>query len=206
MRTNDIVGKKFGKLKVISFSEKRNGRAYWNCLCDCGNYCIIERSALICGKTKSCGCYKIQRAREANITHGQRYTRLYSIYNKMIQRCYNKNNPKYKNYGMRGILICDKWLNNFTEFYNWAINNGYTDKLTIERINVNKGYEPANCKWIPAKEQAKNRTTNIIITISGEKDILSEWCKKFAINYKKANYKYHKGYSINEIFNIKSEE
>lgn len=106
--------------------------------------------------------------------HGKRYSRLWNIWEHIKQRCYNHNN---KDYGGRSIAVCSEWRNDFQAFYDWAINNGYDDTLTIDRINVNGNYEPNNCRWVPNKQQARNRRNNRTFTINGETHCLSEWCE-----------------------------
>lgn len=110
--------------------------------------------------------------------------RLYNIWRNMKQRCYNKNHAKYKNYGGRGIQVCDEWRTDFMLFYNWAINNGYKDNLTIDRIDVNGNYEPDNCRWATPKQQSRNTTKNRYYTINNETHCLSEWCEILNLNYK----------------------
>lgn len=115
--------------------------------------------------------------------HGDSYTRLYKIYKGMKSRCYGDYDKNHmKNYKNRGITICDEWLNNWLAFKQWAYSNGYTDVLTIERIDNNKGYSPDNCKWITKEEQATNRRTNLYITINDETHTMAEWCRINNIN------------------------
>lgn len=199
----DLTGKRFGRIFVESYFGHKGKKVAWNCVCDCGNKFVTVSCHLKDGHTTSCGCYRHEREIEANIKHGKRKTRLYTIFATMKQRCYDKNNPNYKNYGARNIKICDDWLNDFMQFYKWAISNGYTDKLTIERINVNGNYEPKNCKWIPPELQAQNRTTNIRITFNGETDILSNWCKNLGLNYKTIHERLRKGWKVDKAFKTK---
>lgn len=155
----DLSGLKFGKLTVLKFINKdKNYHCKWLCQCDCGNQKEILDTHLITGKIKSCGCLN----KEKITKHGQSHSKLYYIYYAMKQRCYKKNAKNYKNYGGRGIKICNEWLNNFISFYNWAIKNGYKEdakrgQFTIDRINVNGNYEPNNCRWINIIEQQKNK-------------------------------------------------
>lgn len=200
MKTPDLEDKKFGRLTVLFPVGSLKGKKYWLCQCDCGEELCVNTNSLTSGKTQSCGCYARERAIEANIKHGKRHTKIYNTYRGMKDRCFNKNNPKYKNYGGRGISMCDEWKNDFMCFYNWAMDNGYEETLTIERINVNGNYEPSNCKWIPACEQAKNRTTNIFIKYNGETKILSEWCKDLGLSYKKIHLRLSYGIPIEKIF------
>lgn len=109
--------------------------------------------------------------------HGLRQTRIYGIWNGMLQRCYNPNRPKYKDYGARGIGVCEEWRHNFKAFYDWAMANGYNDNLTIDRKNNDKGYEPSNCRWITIADQSYNKSTSKYITYRGETRTVAEWAK-----------------------------
>lgn len=197
-KPRNLEGQKFGRALVVSKAESKNGRRYWNCVCDCGNKFKTLAYHLTSGRTKSCGCYRHEREIEANTKHGKRSTRIYRIHHTMKGRCYDKNNPKYKNYGARGIYICDEWLgeNGFINFYNWSMANGYKNDLTIERIDVNKNYCPENCTWIPMGEQAKNKTNNIIIEMNGKKQILSEWCKELNLKYSFVHNRIKQGWNV----------
>lgn len=144
-------------LKVINLAYIKNHKTYWNCKCKCGKETIVYSDKLKTGHTKSCGCLKRQKTIERNYRHGLYGTRLYSIWHDMNTRCYYEKTKCYKYYGGRGITICDEWKNNFVNFYNWAINNGYKDNLSIDRIDVNGNYEPSNCRWATMQEQQLNK-------------------------------------------------
>lgn len=109
--------------------------------------------------------------------------RVYRIWHNMNDRCFNKNAKDYKNYGKKGIIVCEEWKNDFMNFYNWAIENGYNDTLTIDRINNKGNYEPQNCRWATMKEQHRNYSQNRFYTINGETKCLTEWCEIYNINY-----------------------
>lgn len=162
----DLTGQKFGRLTVIEqhgFGKpNKNGSRYsrWLCLCECGNYCERDSGELKKRYNHSCGCLGKEHLKEMcknNITHGMTDTRVYNCYKAMMRRCYNEKDPHYNAYGRRGIIVCEDWKGNPKAFIEWALKNGYSDDLTIERIDVDGNYEPENCTWIPMKDQYKNK-------------------------------------------------
>lgn len=128
-----------------------------------------------------------------------RENRLYNILNGMKQRCYNPKNNRYKDYGGRGIDICNEWLEDSLKFMIWSYENGYSENLTIDRIDVNKGYSPENCRWITAKEQMFNTTRNVYIEKDGLKLTLTEWANKLNINPKTLDKRRRLGWSDEDI-------
>ncbi len=157
-KIKDLTGQKFGRLTVIKMSElDRWKQAKWLCMCDCGNVVNVKSGNLRIGHTQSCGCLQKEATSKSNTTHGKRKTRLYRIFIHMKDRCYRESDKRYKDYGGRGITICQEWLNDFQAFYDWAMANGYKEDLTIDRIDVNGNYEPSNCRWTTWEEQAKNK-------------------------------------------------
>lgn len=171
------IGEQFGKLEVLEDlgaieRTAKNGNKYfphyWKCKCDCGNIVEVMTSNLTNGNTVSCGCHKKEMSRKTHLRHGKSDSRLYKIHKGMINRCENKNSEKYKNYGGRGITICPEWRESFEAFQEWAFKNNYQDNLTIDRIDVDKGYSPENCRWADGKSQANNTTKNRKVEINGE--------------------------------------
>lgn len=199
----EMINKKFGRLTVVEELQQRNkhGKKVYKCVCDCGNIRNVDGNSLRSGNTKSCGCLQREYAKsgKANRKHGFAKTRLDDIYFEMKRRCYDDHKPKYKEYGARGIKVCDEWLNNKIKFFDWAINNGYKENLTIDRIDVNGNYEPSNCKWSTQKEQANNRRTNINITYNGKTQTVMQWAEELNLNPKPMYKRYHAGWSAKDI-------
>lgn len=191
----EITGQKFGRLTVLEMLDERiNNYVACKCRCDCGNIIIVQSGHLRSGHTQSCGCYKSDRIKETHCTKASQFPRLYGIWGKMKERCTNKNCKGYKDYGSRGIKVCNDWFNDFENFCLWALDNGYKDTLTIERINVNGNYEPQNCTWIPSEEQSKNRRINIYIDdYDGSKLILEDFSQKYHLNRSTIKYRYSNG-------------
>lgn len=171
-----MIGKRFERLIPIKrgpekYFQSGRHRDTWLCKCDCGNEKIILGPDLRRGSTVSCGC---KHKEGMHRTHGKTNTRLYKEYQDMKARCYNKNNKLYYRYGARGITICDEW-GKFEGFYKWAIENGYTDELTIDRIDNDGPYAPWNCRYVSIKKQMNNMSRNRIIEYNGERHTVSEW-------------------------------
>lgn len=203
-RYEDLTGKKFGKLTAIAYDGKRGRKAYWVCQCECGKLKEVRADSLKSGKIQSCGCLKREQDK-INLdrtTHAMSHKRLYEIWQGMKSRCCNPNDARYANYGGRGITICQEWQNDFLAFYNWAIAHGYSDTLTIDRINNDRGYSPNNCRFTNNKEQCRNRSTNINIRIGNVTKTLAEWCEIFELDYKTVHARFHRNnaISIGDLF------
>lgn len=181
----NLIGNRYKKLTVESFAYTKGGKAYWLCKCDCGNSKVIAGRHLTEGHTKSCGCVRIAE-NKSRAKHNMSNTKLYNVYRGIMKRCYNSNNASYKNYGGRGIKVCDKWKDGekgSTNFLEWSLANGYKESLQIDRIDVNGNYEPSNCRWVTAKVNSNNKRNNIPITINGITKNLYQWQKTSGIRY-----------------------
>lgn len=191
-KPKDLTGVQFGKLLVI---EKAQSRVYpcgakiamWRCKCACGKETVVTAQALLCGRTVSCGCHKRMLAALGgpNKTHGRSRTKLYRVWCGMKNRCYNSNTDAFKNYGFRGISVCEEWKENFANFSDWAEKNGYTEGLTIDRIDVNGNYSPGNCRWVSRNTQNNNTRRSVKVTYMGRTQSIKDWCNELNLNYKK---------------------
>lgn len=202
----DRTGQKFGRLTLIERVENNKfNQVQWKCRCDCGKEVIVKSYSLTTGQTKSCGCLKKEQnyINIAKVKHNMTNTRLYNIWRNMKSRCLNPNNKRHKFYFDKGITVCDEWKNDFMNFYNWAINNGYRDNLTIDRINNNGNYEPKNCRWATITEQNNNQSNNIRIKYNESEYTLSELSKIYNIKRATLYDRIKRGWTIDEALNRK---
>ena len=150
---------RWGRLTVVEVLPLKNKeKRSCMCICDCGKQIKILANNLVSGTTKSCGCLRIETVKKRSATHKSSKTKLYRIWGDMKRRCSAKKCQRYKNYGGRGISVCQEWKDSFENFQNWAINSGYKEGLSIERVDVNANYCPENCTWIPYENQSRNKT------------------------------------------------
>lgn len=187
-RFKDLTGQKFNMLTVIKVDKFTPHGTYWLCKCDCGEFTSVRTDMLSQNKIKSCGCIKyLEGFKNKNKVKG---TKIYVAWKSMKDRCNNHNNSQFKDYGERGIKVCNEWLDKekgFINFYNWSYANGFIDtkdrsKCTLDRIDVNGNYEPQNCRWVNSKIQANNRRNNFLIKYKGEVHTLQEWSEALPIN------------------------
>lgn len=200
---DDLTGKTYGRLAVIGLSPKKSGRkSFWVCSCECGNKKLIRSDSLKDGSVQSCGCLKkeMDKVNLSTVRHSESHTRLHNIWLGIKKRCLNPKDAGYKRYGGRGITMCDEWAQSYEAFRDWANNNGYAGNLTIERIDVNLGYSPKNCTWIPFIEQANNRQGTIWVEWNGEVQNLRQWADELGIKYSTLNGRYHRGDRPPELF------
>ena len=191
MKLIDLKGQKFGRLTVLERDGNKGHEPTWKCVCECGNFTTVIGAELRKGNTTSCGCYakevtskRMKGKAPHNKRHNMTKTRIYKTWSAMKRRCHNPHDTSYYRYGGKGIEICDEW-NNFDNFYAWAISNGYSDNLTIDRIDNQKGYQPDNCRWATQKVQANNKTNNHKVCYKDKYYTIAQLSDMFNIPYKK---------------------
>lgn len=190
------IGEKINRLKLIEYTS--NGKGIF--LCECGTVKEISRYNVERGAVKSCGC--LFKEHPNNTKHSGSGTRLYIIWKGIRQRCNNPNCKIFKNYGGRGIKLCDEW-NDFNNFKEWAMINGYKDNLSIDRIDVNGNYTPDNCRWVTNKIQANNKRNNRLLTLNGTTKTMSEWSEETGIKVSTIWERLNKGWSVERALSQK---
>lgn len=174
----DLTGQKFGMLKVLEFAGMKDNRwAIWRCQCYCGNIVNVSSNDLRSGHTKSCGCF--------HRNQGRAKCRIWRCWNNMKARCYNPNNKSYKYYGGKGVKICEEWKNDFWKFWDWSVDNGYADNLTIDRIDSDGDYKPENCRWVTMYEQNLNKGNTAYINYEGINVSLMRMSQVLELDYYK---------------------
>lgn len=192
---DSFIGKKQGLLTVLSHFKKGKYNAnYFCCQCECGRISEIRVNHFFSDNQTTCGRHH-RKYKDAKV--GQA---LYSAWNSMCRRCNNPKDHKYYRYGKRGISVCEEWIKDYNNFYNWSINNGYELGLSIDRINNDGNYEPSNCRWTTRKEQQRNMCRNKLITYRNETRCLSEWCEILNLKYNTISSRLGRKWSINRAF------
>jgi hypothetical protein len=182
----DITGQRYGRLvavavDTIGLRKKRS----WHCLCDCGNEAVVLLFNLKSGRTKSCGCLRVESNKvnaEKNTTHGMFGTSEYEAWSSMKHRCANSNNESYHNYGGRGIQVCARWAESFENFYA-DMGDKPSDRHSLDRRENDGNYEPGNCRWATWEEQAENRRSTIMIAHNGLSKSRASLCREFGLKY-----------------------
>jgi hypothetical protein len=183
----NLIGNVYGRLTVKEFSHKdKKYRTFWKCVCECGNEVTVRIDSLSSGNTKACGCLGRELSEERFIKtitkHGDTGKRIHRIWCNMRDRCSAFGKERGEHYADKGVTVCKEWENYLT-FKCWALNNGYSDDLTIDRINVNGNYEPSNCRWATLQEQERNKSNSIFIEYKGVNKHLKDWAEEFHIKY-----------------------
>lgn len=199
-KQRDISGERFNNLIALNFEYRdKNHHHYWKFRCDCSSEFIARKSAVISGNTKRCRNCSLYERRKRATTHGLSKTRLYREWAGIIQRCESERSTSYNRYGALGVSVCEEW-HKFDAFAEWAMSNGYSDELTIDRIDSTGNYEPSNCRWVGNLEQANNKRTNVYIESFGEIHTIAEWARIYGIKYHTLYDRVKKGCDENELF------
>lgn len=207
----DLTGLKFGRLKVIGIAERRYSDKrkrhdyYWECLCECGNKCIVCGRSLVRGNTRSCGCLHRESAIEnvvKNHTHKLSRTTSYNCWRRAKGRCYNINNKSYKNYGARGITMYEHWIHDFAAFHNYVSKLEHFGETgySLDRINNDGDYAPGNLRWADVNTQCRNRRSNIVVEYNGKRMTLIEAAKLSGLNYGTLNGRANRGDTGERLF------
>lgn len=196
----DLTGRRFGRLVVVERAENSaDGRARWLCRCDCGQSKTVLGEHLKKGRTKSCGCAKSESSSKRFKKHGGRNSKLYRIWSNMKDRCNNPDCKAYRDYGGRGIKVCEEWTDDFSAFQKWALANGYKEGLTIDRKDNDKGYSPDNCRWTDRKIQGNNKRNCRYITYKGQRKTVAEWSEITGIPHETLLYRLNHGWETERI-------
>lgn len=195
-RFQNLLGQKIGRLTVVEYSGKtKKGASTWKCLCTCGNVKILKTEVLNKGTSKSCGCLAIELLKIRSITHGLKNSVEYSIWNSMKSRCLNKKHKNYKDYGERGITICDEWINSFETFYA-DMGNRPDNSYSLERVNNSLGYTKENCIWTTAKSQCRNRRSNHLVTHKDKTQTIQAWSEEMGIRHDTLLWRLKNGWNV----------
>ena len=196
------IGKKQFNYTVVDVVKREDRTRYeLQCLCNCGKTFYIYPYMFGKPMYKSCGCLKVKKINNYNRTHSGTNHPLYQLYLSMVQRCYKPNHKAYASYGGRGITVCQEWLDNPHNFYDWVESiGGRPEGYTLDRIDNSKGYSPDNCKFISMHEQARNKRSNIQLIHNGVTKCLTDWALEYGINNETARDRYHKGFPFEVIF------
>ncbi len=202
-KLKDLSGMKFGRYVVIgrSGSDSR-GQATWRCKCECGSEKVVRGYAIQRGSAKSCGCLVIETSKAVHTTHGLTIgnTKAYRAWVAMKTRCYNKNTRSYRDYGGRGITVCDRWINNFEQF---LLDMGTPPAgLTLDRIDYNGGYSRSNCRWASQYQQQNNKRNNVRITINGITKSRRQWAKDIGVHESTIGWRIKNGWSIQDAVTL----
>lgn len=174
----NLTGQKFGRLTVVGLSGVNAGKTHWLCKCECGTVKEVRGAGLRQGKAQSCGCIHSEMLRDRNRTHGGKGTRAYVIWQSMKQRCSNRRHENFKDYGGRGITVCERWVNSFENFL--ADMGEPPTGLTLDRYPDTDGnYEPGNCRWADAFQQARNTRKALKLTYNGTTKPLRDWAEEY---------------------------
>lgn len=191
-------GQSFGKLTVMECAGSRNQRRVWRCRCECGNVAVVPTYCLVGGNTRSCGCGKAELTRQAKTKHGMSRTAIYRIWCLMRSRCHDPRSQDYANYGGRGVTVCAEWRDSFQAFLA-GVGDRPSVKHSLDRIDVNRGYEPGNVRWAEQRTQCNNKRTNVVIEYDGERLTAAEWAARLGMDVRRVIARHNKGWPVEKV-------
>ena len=203
----EMIGKQYGNWTVLEYSHSvdnskyrrdkkafvKDARHYMLSRCVCGTIKKVRKDGLTSGSTKSCGCKN-----KRNSTHNKSKTKLYYAHQDIKSRCYNPKNKFFKDYGGRGIKVCDEWIKDFEMFYEWSIKNGFRKGLSIDRIDNDGDYSPENCRWVDMRTQNRNKKSNVYVTYKGKTQLLVDWANEKGMNRGTLSSRLISGWTLEE--------
>ena len=198
----NMVGDRFERLTVVEFIGREHNSSKWRCLCDCGVEVFAQRSALVAGTTKSCGCFRADRMSRLTYKHGEaggekrrKRSPEYKAWDSIKQRCFNPNAKEWKWYGGRGISLAPEWATDFSAFLAY-IGPRPSPKHSVDRIDGAKNYEPGNIRWADWVEQANNRSSSTYHEHNGITKTIAEWARDYGVNYHKLYKRLRSGWGF----------
>jgi hypothetical protein len=199
-RRKDLTGMRFGHLVVVEIAGKENGgNLRWKCVCDCGNFHEASGGNLQKGDVLSCGCKTKELQSKAKKTHGGTHEKLFRVWGHIKERCCNPTHKNFKDYGGRGIGICDEWKNDYKSFRDFCLAHGWQEGLQINRIDNNRDYSPDNVNFVTAKQNSNNRRSSVCVKVRGEVLTISEVAQKYKIPYFTIWRRHKKGWPDDDL-------
>lgn len=206
----DLIGQRFGRLVVERLRGITDNKAFWICLCDCGNHHVARTGCLRAGTVRSCGCLELERRKifKGILTkHGMSRHPLSWVWADMMKRCYDSRVHNFKYYGGAGVVVCDLWKNSREDFYNWALVNGYRRGLWLDRIILGPSpYAPDNCRFVTPLESGRHVSSNVLIKFDGAIKTVSEWSGIVGVNQSTIYHRLKRGWSPDEALSFKAEK
>jgi len=207
VRAEDRIGQRFGRLVVVSVAGKnKHGQTVLGCMCDCGDTIGVDSASVVTGKTRSCGCLRVEVTKKRGTTHGKSLkgeSQEYTCWLRLKGRCLNTHDNEYHNYGGRGISVCDSWLVSFENFYK-DMGPRPSPKHSIDRIDNNGPYCKENCRWATSKEQSRNRRNNWVVAYNGLSMVLTDWALHCGIHYDCLRARLNLGWTIKDALTTPS--
>ena len=196
----DLTGQRFGRWIALNFVGKnKSAHTIWSCQCDCGNIKDVLATNLTRGLSISCGCFSRETTSKVKTTHGMTETKLYKKWEGMKRRCLYETGSRNGYYKAIGVTIWDEWMNSFEIFRDWALQNGYSDELSLDRIDNDSGYTPFNCRWVDRIQQMNNKTNNVWIEYNGVTHSAAEWSRITGIDGNTIRYRMSRNWPIIDV-------